>query len=142
MHFLALGAVLFAVFTLAEHRAKPPSTANRIFITPQVMEGLVSAFERSSGHAPSAGEKQTLLDDYVREEVLVREARALGLDRDDPVVRGALRRRMELWLENNAASAGRSVPQHQAAIAAAYQQLRARYEIVLEKTPGPAAKSP
>lgn len=38
---------------------------------------------------------EAALDRFVREEALVREARALGLDEDDPIVRRQLVRRME-----------------------------------------------
>jgi hypothetical protein len=44
---------------------------------------------------PRPEELQSLLDDYVREEVLVREAIAMGLDRDDDIVRRRLVQKME-----------------------------------------------
>lgn len=43
----------------------------------------------------SAGRRQQLIDDYVREEVLFREAQALNLDRDDPLIRRRLIQKME-----------------------------------------------
>lgn len=43
----------------------------------------------------TASEKQSLLDRYVRDEVLVREALALGLDQNDEVIRRRLMQKME-----------------------------------------------
>ena len=44
---------------------------------------------------PTADEIRGLVDDYIREEVYYREALALGLDRDDTVIRRRLRQKME-----------------------------------------------
>jgi hypothetical protein len=46
-----------------------------------------------------------LIADYVREEVLAREAVALGLDRDDTVIRRRLRQKMEFIANDLAAQA-------------------------------------
>jgi hypothetical protein len=46
--------------------------------------------------SPTASESDRLVADYVREEVLYREALALGLDRDDLVVRRRLVQKMEM----------------------------------------------
>ena len=43
-----------------------------------------------------------MVADYVREDVLVREALALGLDRDDTIVRRRLRQKMEFISEEAA----------------------------------------
>jgi hypothetical protein len=40
-----------------------------------------------------------LIDDYIREEVLYREALAMGLDRDDTIVRRRLRQKLEFLTE-------------------------------------------
>jgi hypothetical protein len=48
-----------------------------------------------NGHAPSAKELDQAVEAYVREEVLNREARALGFDRDDSIVRRRLAQRMD-----------------------------------------------
>ena len=44
---------------------------------------------------PTRQELQGLAEDYVREEILYREAQALGLDQDDLVIRRRLRQKME-----------------------------------------------
>ncbi len=52
---------------------------------------------------PTAEEIRGLVDDYVREEVYYREAMALGLDRDDTVIRRRLRQKMEFVSDDIAA---------------------------------------
>ena len=48
------------------------------------------------GNARRAAEElRGLIDDYIRDEVFYREGRALGLDRDDIVIRRRLRQKME-----------------------------------------------
>jgi hypothetical protein len=51
---------------------------------------------------PTEPELEGLVADYVREEVLVREAVRLGLDQDDPVVRRRLRTRMDVFVDDTA----------------------------------------
>jgi hypothetical protein len=93
VHFLALGGLLFAVFAVGKQRPAGRDATNRVIITPFVREQLV---EKAQGRAPDAAAIEALIADFVREEILVREARRLGLDREDPIVRGQLRQRMEL----------------------------------------------
>ncbi|MGA8751355.1 MAG: peptidylprolyl isomerase, partial [Pseudolabrys sp.] len=49
---------------------------------------------------PSAEELRGLVDDYIRDEVFYREGKALGLDRDDIVIRRRLRQKMEFVAED------------------------------------------
>jgi hypothetical protein len=51
---------------------------------------------------PAASAMPDLIAAYVREEILCREARSLGLDRDDPVIRTLLVKRMEFLAESGA----------------------------------------
>jgi hypothetical protein len=100
VHFLLLGAALFGLSYLVGSPAATPAGANRIVITPAIINNLQVSFNRSAAHDPSPAELDNLIEDYVREEVLNREARALGLDVDDPLVRRQLRRRMEFLSED------------------------------------------
>ncbi len=95
VHFLLLGAALFAAFELAKSRPDRPGSGRRLHVTPFVAERLAADFRARTGQPATATEREALIAAHVREEILVREARARGLDRDDPVVREQLRRRME-----------------------------------------------
>lgn len=84
LHFFVLGLLLFAL-----HRALvgDPRT---IVVTPGLEAELARRFEDLHGRAPSALELGAELRQWKRDEAVFREARRLGLDRDDPTVRGAL----------------------------------------------------
>jgi hypothetical protein len=95
VHFLLLGAALFGLFAWRGAAVIPVARTDQIVITPGLVENIRTSFERASGHAPSAKELDQAVEAYVREEVLNREARALGFDRDDTIVRRRLAQRMD-----------------------------------------------
>ncbi len=93
VHFLALGAVLFGIGILRGDAAEP--SANRITITPGVTERLMEGFRRTWQRPPTKAEFKGLVEDYLKEEVLYREALAMGLDRDDQIIRRRMRQKLE-----------------------------------------------
>ena len=123
LHFLILGA---ALFWLAGALAPPGSgRQGRIVLTAGDVLQLGSGFERTWQRPPTQEELAGLLEDRVREEIFYREALALGLDRDDTIVRRRMRQKMEFlsedlasaepsdaelesWLGQSARSSGRS----------------------------------
>jgi hypothetical protein len=76
-----------------------------IVVTQGRIENLAATFARTWRRPPSAGELSSTVQDYVREEAAVREALALGLDRDDTVIRRRLRQKLEFIAEGVAAQA-------------------------------------
>jgi hypothetical protein len=92
-HFLILGAVIFAVHGfITRHRTDKPG---EIVVTQAAVENLVTGFTRTWQRPPTEDELQGLVRDYIREEAAYREALALGLDRDDMIVRRRLRQKLE-----------------------------------------------
>ena len=92
VHFLALGALIFALFgnaTSADER--------RIVIDAARVERLAGQYAQNFRRAPSPAELDALIRDDVKEEVYYREALRLGLDRDDEVVRRRMRVKMEAF---------------------------------------------
>ena len=65
------------------------------------MDSLVATFTRTWQRPPTEAELKGLVDDYVREELAAREAAALGLDRDDTVIRRRLRQKLEFLAEDS-----------------------------------------
>jgi hypothetical protein len=59
------------------------------------VENLAITFARTWKRPATETELAGLIEDYVREEVYYREALAMGLDRDDTIVRRRLRQRLE-----------------------------------------------
>jgi hypothetical protein len=103
-HFLLIG---FAVFGLnavfASRKEGGRASARDIVVTQGKIQSLEETFRRQWSRPPTADELAGLVNDYVREEVLMREAISLGLDRDDAVVRRRLAQKME-FLSEDAAS--------------------------------------
>ena len=55
---------------------------------------MVIGFSRTWQRPPTREELEGLIRDRVREEVYYREAIAMGLDRDDPVIRRRLQQKL------------------------------------------------
>lgn len=95
VHFLAIGALLFA---LSQWRSGT-GTSERIVITAGTIDALAAGFERTWLRPPTDEELKEQIDDYVRAEAAAREAVALGLDRDDTIVRRRLQQKLEFMTE-------------------------------------------
>ena len=95
VHFLALGALLFLAF----HWWGAGTGTQRIVVTTGQIDALAAGFQRTWLRPPSEAELKGLIDDHVRMELAVREALALGLERDDIVVRRRLRQKFEFLAE-------------------------------------------
>jgi PPIC-type PPIASE domain len=101
LHFLLLGAAVFVVFAILD---RPDGLkGGKIVVTAGKIEHLRASFTRVWQRPPSPDELDGLIQDHVREEVLAREAVALGLDRDDTVIRRRLRQKMEFIANDLAA---------------------------------------
>ena len=110
-HFLILGALLAAAGHLLGGDDAPtiiPSPSqDPIRVTQGQIESLASSFEATYGRAPTAEETDKLIDLWVREEALVREALAAGMAHEDAAVRARLAQRMRFF---GAAGADESIP--------------------------------
>jgi hypothetical protein len=93
LHFLLLGAALFVLYG-AVGGSRPPA-ANQVVIDRADLERISRQFQRTWLRPPTEAELRGLADDLVKEEILYREALALGLDRDDLVIRRRMRQKME-----------------------------------------------
>jgi hypothetical protein len=92
LHFFVLGALLFAAYGVIAGGGESPG---EIVVTRAQIENLAAVFGRTWQRAPNEQELGALIEGWVREEVLYREGLALGLDRDDPVIRNRVRLKLE-----------------------------------------------
>ncbi len=96
IHFLLLGAALFAVFQYtADPEAEDLSADREIVVTPGRIETLAANFAKVWQRPPSDQELRGLVEDFIKEEIFYREALALGMDRDDTIIRRRLRQKLE-----------------------------------------------
>lgn len=103
VHFLAIGAALFLYFHLSGGGSAGPGST-RIVVAGGQMAHLEAGFARTWQRPPTTAELKNLIDEWVKEEIAVREAMAAGLDRDDTVIRRRLRQKLE-FLADEAADA-------------------------------------
>lgn len=98
IHFVVLGAGLFVAWALTRDSAG--ERPNEIVVTAGRIEQLAETFARTWQRPPSPQELKGLIEDHIIEEILYREALALGLDRDDTIVRRRLRQKMDFLSED------------------------------------------
>lgn len=100
VHFVAIGAVLFGLWSIAGHGAAPePET---IVVSRARIESLVADYKKTWRRDPTDAERERLIKDDVLEEAAVREATARGLDRGDPMIRRRLQQQLEFLAEADA----------------------------------------
>jgi hypothetical protein len=97
LHFLAIGAALFLFFHWSGGSGQG---ASRIVVTAGQIAALEAGHARTWRRPPTEAELKGLIDEYVREEIATREAMAMGLDRDDTVIRRRLRQKFEFSAED------------------------------------------
>ena len=103
VHFLMLGAALFVLDALRP--ASPVAATSEIVVSQARVRNLAQNFARTWQRPPTREELDGLIESHIREEVMVREALALGLDRDDAIIRRRLQQKMEFVSEEAAALA-------------------------------------
>jgi peptidyl-prolyl cis-trans isomerase C len=91
LHFLLLGAAIY-IGVSAVNRAHDP---HRIVVGPEQTRQIIARYQLQYGEAPDAAQLNTLIDRYAQEEILYREGVALGLDRDDEIVRRRIVQKVE-----------------------------------------------
>lgn len=96
LHFVLLGAGVFALDAWRRPRTAPRD----VEVSATYVTGLREEYTRRYGRAPTRDELRAEVDRFVREEVLYREALALGLDRGDLIIRRRLVQKMEFFLED------------------------------------------
>ncbi len=107
VHFLLLGAALYWVASPSQRSV--PARQTRIEVPAAEVRRMREEWTMQWHRPPRPRELQNLIDEYVREEVLYREAMAMGLDRNDDVVRRRLVQKME-FLEQSGSAAPTEVP--------------------------------
>lgn len=118
VHFLLVGGGLFLVLHFGSPTPDDATDSNsedgKTIVVDEAsllefMQFRARAFDEGAfrdrfAEMPEA-QRQALIDDYVREEVFYREARAMGLDEDDYIIRRRLVQKLEFVTETLAGQA-------------------------------------
>lgn len=105
VHFLVLGAIIFALYAALRPESATSEDDYRVVVTEGQIEHLATTFPRVWLRPPTASELKSLIDEYIKEDILSREAIKLGLDRNDTVIRRRLQQKMEFIAEDFSISA-------------------------------------
>lgn len=97
LHFLLLGAAIFGIYQLVSDAGQP---AEEIVITEDHIDALILEFKGVWQRPPTAREIDDLVQAHIREEVMYREALAMGLDRGDAIIRQRLQQKLEFLTED------------------------------------------
>jgi hypothetical protein len=102
LHFLVAGGLLFAAYAWL-HRGGAEGTApTAVRITPAEVAWLQETWTRQWKREPTREELRGLVTDFLKEELLAREARAMHLDEDDTIVRRRLAQKVAFLVEDTA----------------------------------------
>ena len=93
-HFLVMGVGVYCLYAVVNKQTEIDSK-DTITVTAAETSWLEDTWEKRWNRPPTPTERQGMIDAYVKETVLYRQALAMGLDRDDSIVRRRLAQKLE-----------------------------------------------
>jgi hypothetical protein len=100
LHFLLIGLGLFALYRMLNPAAVEQENRSRIELTDDDLRQLGLGWMAQWRRPPTLEEMRRLVESKVREEILYREALALGLDQGDTIVKRRMVQKMEFLAED------------------------------------------
>ena len=103
LHFLLAGSVVFVIYELLNPTVGRMDRANQITLTQDDLRQLAVHWLAQGRPPPTTAEMRELVEERVSEEILSREAIALGLDKDDEIIKRRLVQKMNFLAQDLAA---------------------------------------
>ena len=100
LHFAVAGAILFGAYAIINRGEMIPSATDPIQIGEGDIRWLKDTFANQWRRAPTEDELRGLVAGFVEEELFAREAKALGLDQNDTIVRRRLAQKLTFLVED------------------------------------------
>jgi hypothetical protein len=101
IQFLFIGACIYGAYAL--FGAQDDDAADRaIVVDANRIDGFISQWQRRWNRPPTRQELNGVINAFVREDILYRQAIAMGLDADDPITRRRMAQKLE-FLTNDIA---------------------------------------
>ena len=101
IHFFVLGLVVFGLHAVLDR--KPEATVNDPYlveVSSADIEWMWTLFNKKMGREPTGQDLRDQVNQLIREQILSREAVAMGLDEGDIVVRRRLAQKMEFLFKD------------------------------------------
>jgi hypothetical protein len=95
LHFVVIGACIYLAYGFYGQQETDETLDRTVTITAGEIAWLTESWEKKWNRAPTPEERQGLIKQYTREIVLYREALAMGLDKDDTVIRRRMVQKLE-----------------------------------------------
>jgi peptidyl-prolyl cis-trans isomerase C len=103
VHFLLIGLALFGLYAWID-RGRTSSGNYQITLTLDDLRQLDISFVSQWHRQPTQEEFSGLVEGFIRQEILYREGLAMGLDKDDTIVKRRMAQKMEFLSEDVAAA--------------------------------------
>ena len=104
VHFLLLGALLFAGYAYFDRGRGGIEPPKQIRLSLDDLGQLAMLFQSQWRRDPTPDEFGRMVETKVQEEVLYREGLAMGLDKDDTIVKRRMAQKMQFIAEDVAAA--------------------------------------
>ena len=104
VHFLLIGALLFGVYAYTERGRGGVEQSKQIQLSLDDLAQLALLFQSQWRRDPTPDEFARMIETKVQEEVLYREGLAMGLDKDDTIVKRRMAQKMQFLAEDVAAA--------------------------------------
>ncbi len=106
-----IGIALFATYAYMNRGRGGFESSRQIKLSLDDLRTMDMYFESQWHRQPTPQEFQAMVEDKIREEVLYREGLAMGLDKDDTIVKRRMAQKMEFLAEDVAAAKSALRPQ-------------------------------
>jgi parvulin-like peptidyl-prolyl isomerase len=100
LHFLLIGGLLFGAYAWSHRGAGGSRAAQPVRVAEAEVRGLRENWSRQSRREPTREELRGLVINLVKEELLAREARVMGLDQNDLIIRRRLAQKLEVQMRD------------------------------------------
>jgi peptidyl-prolyl cis-trans isomerase C len=94
VHFMFIGAVIYLLYGVFAEPV-PEADDKTIIVTAGEVEWMQTAWQKRWNRPPTAAEFDGLIQQYIKETVLYREALTMGLNQHDQVIRRRLAQKLE-----------------------------------------------
>lgn len=93
LQFLILGGMLYVVVSFIQlQKEKQPK---EIVVDGERVALMVSNYRSQTGELPTKHQLDAMIEDYIKEEISFREAKKMGLDKDDEIIRRRLSQKFD-----------------------------------------------
>jgi parvulin-like peptidyl-prolyl isomerase len=100
LHFLLAGTVLFGLYNFTQSGRPALAPSREIRLSLDDLAQLAVLFESQWRRPPTPQDLQRMVENKIQQEILYREALAMGLDKDDEIVKRRMAQKMQFLAED------------------------------------------